>query len=257
MAEASARYLAPALDKGLDILELLSLATEPLSMGQIAEQLNRSKGEIFRMLVALERRGYILRNADSDRFEVSSRLFELAMRVPPTRNLVTTAMPHIETVAHELDQSCHLAVLSDTQIVVIARVEAPGEMGFSVRLGYRRRVDHSTSGHVLSAFCSPSARAAIFARLKVEHLDFDASAFAARIDAVRATGHERGASVWVSGVTDVGVPIFGETGSAVAALTVPHIQRARSQATIEHAIEVLEREALLITNKLTVGIPLG
>jgi len=254
MADDTEKYAAPALDKGLDVIELLSLATEPLTMGQIAEQLGRSKGEIFRMLVVLERRGYIYRNPDSDRFEIASRLFELAMRVPPTRNLVATAMRHIETVANELDQSCHLAVLSGAQIVVIARVEAPGEMGFSVRLGYRRRIDHSTSGLVLAAFSSPANRAAILDRLTADYSDFDAAAFSARLERTRNQGHTHGPSAWVAGVTDIGVPVFGETGWAVAALTVPYIQRAHSAFTVDDATKVLLREARLLSAALAIGL---
>jgi DNA-binding IclR family transcriptional regulator len=255
MADDGGKYSAPALDKGLDILELLSLATEPLTMGQIADQLSRSKGEIFRMLVALERRGYILRNPDSDRFEIGSRLFEMAMHVTPTRNLVATAMRHIEKVAHELDQSCHLAVLSGAQIVVIARVEAPGEMGFSVRLGYRRRIDNSTSGRVIAAFSSPAQRAAIIEKLVAEHADFDRAAFEARMTKVATDGHDRASSPFVSGVTDIGAPVIGETGWAVAALTIPFIQRAGSPVTLAHAKDLLIREAATMSAELSVGIP--
>ena len=257
MAEDLGKYSAPALDKGLDILELLSLATEPLSMGQIALQLSRSKGEIFRMLVALERRGYILRNADSERFEIGSRLFEMAMHVTPTRNLVATAMRHIEKVAHQLDQSCHLAVLSDTQIVVIARVEAPGEMGFSVRLGYRRRVDQSTSGRVLAAFGSAATRRALFDRLAAETADFDAADFTAAIERTRAQGYELGPSRSVAGVTDIGAPVFGDTGFAVAAITVPFIARSKNDITLAEATEVVTREARLMSADLAIGMPAG
>lgn len=257
MAEDVSRYSAPALEKGLDILELLSLATEPLTMGQIADRLSRSKGEIFRMLVALERRGYILRSPDTDRFEIGTRLFEMAMHVTPTRNLVATAMRHIETVAHELDQSCHLAVLSGTEIVVIARVEAPGELGFAVRLGYRRRVDRSTSGRVISAFSSAPLRAAIIGRLAAEHADFDREAFEARLARVAAAGYDRGPSLSVAGVTDIGAPVFGETGSAVASLTIPFIQRTASAITIAQAKTVLLREAAIMSSDLSLGMPGG
>jgi DNA-binding IclR family transcriptional regulator len=255
MAEEGSKYSAPALEKGLDILELLSLATEPLTMGQVADQLSRSKGEIFRMLVALERRGYILRNPDSDRFEIGNRLFEMAMHIAPTRNLIATAMRHIEKVAHELDQSCHLAVLSGTQIVVIARVEAPGEMGFSVRLGYRRRIDNATSGRVITAFSSPAQRSAIIEKLAADYPDFDRAAFEARLTKVAAQGHDHAASPFVSGVTDIGAPVIGETGWAVAALTVPFIQRAGSPVTLAQARELLLREAAILSADLSVGIP--
>jgi uncharacterized membrane protein len=53
------RYAAPALDKGLDILELLSSVSEALTHSEIASRLGRTLTEVFRMLVCLEQRGYI------------------------------------------------------------------------------------------------------------------------------------------------------------------------------------------------------
>ena len=43
-------YAAPALEKGLDILEMLCRSEQPLSQTQIAQELGRSVGEIYRML---------------------------------------------------------------------------------------------------------------------------------------------------------------------------------------------------------------
>lgn len=255
MSETGTKYSAPALDKGLDILELLAESSRPLTMGQIAERLSRSKGEIFRMLVALERRRYILRDEASEGFTIGNRLFEMAMKTPPTRNLVATAMPHISAVAHALDQSCHLTVLSDTQIVVIARVEAPGELGFAVRLGYRRRVDHSTSGRVLAAFASPADRQRLIEKLAHAHPDFDRAGFEARIERIANLGHESGPSRSVRGVTDLGAPIIGETGWAVGAITVPFILRDDTQVDLDEAIAVVTREAAAISADLAVGMP--
>jgi DNA-binding IclR family transcriptional regulator len=247
------RYAAPALDKGLDVLELLSLVREPLTMGQIADRLSRSKGELFRMLVALERRDFIRRDPDSDRFTLGNRLFELAMRAPPTRNLVATALPHLEAVAHELDQSCHLAVLSGLQMAVVARAEAPGELGFAVRIGYRRRIDLSTSGRVIAAYSTEPAQARLCAELAAEHADFSATEFLDDLKRLRERGYEAGQSSAVKGITDIGAPVFGENGGAVAALTVPFIRRANSPVTIPAASRVVLREAGAISKELTVG----
>jgi len=255
MSEPSTKYSAPALDKGLDILELLAESSAALTMGQIAERLSRSKGEIFRMLVALERRRYILRDEATDGFLIGNRLFEMAMKTTPTRDLVATAMPHISAVAHALDQSCHLTILSDTQIVVIARVEAPGELGFAVRLGYRRRVDHSTSGRVLAAFASPGDRQRLVAEMGERYPDFDRAGFEARIERVQKRGYEKGPSHSVRGVTDLGAPIIGETGWAVGTLTVPFILRDDGHAGLEDAAAIVVREAAAISAELAVGMP--
>ena len=53
MTNKPAKYRAPALDKGLDILELLARAQAPLTMTGIAAAIGYSKGEIFRMLQVL------------------------------------------------------------------------------------------------------------------------------------------------------------------------------------------------------------
>jgi len=60
-------YAAPALEKGLDILELLAEVGEPLSTREIAERLARSKSEIFRMVFVLQQRGYLAREAGTGR----------------------------------------------------------------------------------------------------------------------------------------------------------------------------------------------
>ena len=46
------KYSAPALEKGLDILELLSLSASEMSLSQIAAGVGRSKNEIFRAVVS-------------------------------------------------------------------------------------------------------------------------------------------------------------------------------------------------------------
>ena len=44
------RYRAPALDKGLDILELLAGVDGGLTQAEIAKRLGRSHNELYRMI---------------------------------------------------------------------------------------------------------------------------------------------------------------------------------------------------------------
>src|SRR3569623_1211370 len=66
--EEDVRFRALALDKGLDILELLASIEEGLRQAEIAKSLDRSPNEIYRMLDRLVRRGYVLRTI-GDRYE--------------------------------------------------------------------------------------------------------------------------------------------------------------------------------------------
>ena len=56
MTDTNDRYRAPALDKGLDILELLAGIEGGLTQAEIAKALGRSPNEFYRMLERLARR---------------------------------------------------------------------------------------------------------------------------------------------------------------------------------------------------------
>ena len=47
----------------------------------------------------------------------------MAMRKPATQSLVEVAIPTMRTLASEIGQSCHLALHSRGDIVVVARME--------------------------------------------------------------------------------------------------------------------------------------
>ena len=53
------KYSAPALDKGLDILELLAHSSVGLTQAEIAKGLNRVPNEVYRMLTTLLDRNYM------------------------------------------------------------------------------------------------------------------------------------------------------------------------------------------------------
>src|SRR5579863_6282269 len=83
------RYAAPALDKGLDILELFASESNGLTASELARRLGRTVGELFRMLVRLEQRGYVCQVPPDDRYFLTLKLFEVAQRYDPLQRLIT------------------------------------------------------------------------------------------------------------------------------------------------------------------------
>ena len=74
MPENESRYRAPALEKGLDVLELLAAQTEPMTLTAIVNQLGRSHGELFRMVQVLEHRGYIEQEPGGEGYRLTDRV---------------------------------------------------------------------------------------------------------------------------------------------------------------------------------------
>jgi DNA-binding IclR family transcriptional regulator len=153
------RYRAPALEKGLDILELVSRANHPLTAAMITQSLGRSVGELFRMLQVLEYRGFIEQAPNGAGYVPTAKLFALGMEQAPVRTLLEVALPVMRRLSQEVEQSCHLAVRAGADITVIARMESEDRIGFAVHVGHRRAIPLSASGAVLYAFQSEGVRA--------------------------------------------------------------------------------------------------
>ena len=68
------RYRAPALDKGLDILELLAEQKDGLTRAEITKSLGRNASEMYRMLERLVVRQYVVRSPAGDRYSLSLKL---------------------------------------------------------------------------------------------------------------------------------------------------------------------------------------
>jgi DNA-binding IclR family transcriptional regulator len=244
------RYRAPALEKGLDILELLASNGSAMTPSQISTALERSMSELFRMIQVLEYKGYIVPADAGDGYELSNKLFTLGMSRAPVRTLLEVALPVMRRLSDVIGQSCHLAVPSEDQMVVIARIENPGYLGFSVRPGYRRCLTESSSGVTLFAFQPRAVQSAWSARLAPILGTAEALvSFRERAETVRTRGYERTDSDFVLGVIDISCPVV-TSEAAVAALTVPYLRSASSPADIDGALEELMRAVTKIADDL-------
>jgi DNA-binding IclR family transcriptional regulator len=224
VAEDLDRYRAPALDKGLDILELLARTEDALSQAEIAKALDRSPNEIYRMLDRLVRRAFV-RRTEGDRYELTLKLFELAHTQPPIRRLVSQATPVLRRFAREAEQACHLVIRDRSVLVVVAQVDGPGYWNVSIRVGSRISLVNTGSGHVFLAFASPEERSLMLEEQEVALREKVSRALEARLRKVRERGFEIMPSLQISGVTNLSVPIFGPLGTVIAALTCPYTER--------------------------------
>ncbi|MCS2171495.1 IclR family transcriptional regulator [Scandinavium sp. TWS1a] len=216
------RYRAPALDKGLDILEKLAELEEGLSQAEIAAALERKPNEIYRMLDRLVKRGYVVRTS-VDQYQLSLKLFELAHRQSPMRRLVVQSIPHLRTFAEAAQQGCHIALYERGGLTAIAQVDAPGYWGFGIRVGARFALRDSSSGHVLLAFASPQDQQ--FMLQQSEQTDGILNeAMHKKLAQIREQGYEIMPSLQVEGVYNIAVPLLNSGGQAIAALACPWVK---------------------------------
>lgn len=221
------RYRAPALDKGLDILELLATQPHGLTRAEIVKEMDRSANEIYRMLERLVARQYVMRNPSGDRYALSLKLFALANMHPPLSRLINQALPVMDDFARKAEQSCHMGVYDRGNVLISAQINSPRGWSFSVQRGARVGLLDTASGHLLLAFSEPGS----FARMLAEHTPLDGEipitqdALLKTLATIRQQGYLERESAQSFGVVDISFPILGPDSTALATLTCPYMRR--------------------------------
>jgi len=226
-----ARYAAPALEKGLDVIELLARETDGLTLNEIARLLDRTSSELFRMVNALCRRGYI--GQHDDRYVLTLKLFELAHRHKPIKSLTAAAAPLMRDLAHRALQSCHLTVFHAGRVLVVAEIDSPERWAFGLKVGAQVGLTDTASGYVLLAFRDETGRRSMIgSHQKVEgELEVKERQLLKIIQDVAKKGYAQLQSRQIRGVTNIAFPVLGTSGYAIAVLNIPYIERIDKKIT--------------------------
>jgi DNA-binding IclR family transcriptional regulator len=243
-------YPTPALEKGLDILELFASTPDGLTVSEVARHLNRTVSEIFRMLLCLEQRGYLAQTENRERYHLTLQLFRLAQEHPPTKRLITEALPIMHSTAYQLRQSCHLGVIDRGHVVILAQVDSPESTGFYVKMGSKVDLMHAATGHVILAHQRVDAYHRTLDEWSTQMKRRKPADLDTHLAKIRRRGFESRASYEVKGVVNISFPVVSAEGDAVAGLTVPYVKRIQDKIGIPDVVKVLHVAARKISESL-------
>lgn len=243
-------YSAPALEKGIDIVELLAEAESGLTISEISQALKRRMSELFRIIVVMEQRGWLQKDPETSRCSLTYHVLRLAHHGTPTQTLTSAAAPVMQELSTRINQSCHLVVRSGTQGLVILRQENQlRHANLSVRLGAVIDLVTSCSGKVLLAHIEPAVR---WRMLESSSSPRGKSKMDVELEKIRKRGFEMHPSAVTAGVTDISYPIRGFNDKVVAALTIPYLHALDDSlpVSVEQTRRLLESATRRISHSL-------
>lgn len=243
-------YSAPALEKGLDILEVLSRSEHGLTQKELSALLGRSVSEFYRMLNCLVRRDYVAN--DQDKFSITTKLFKLAHANPLSRRLITESMPIMQELAVRIGFACDLRVYNKGSQTVISSVEAPTGIGFAVRVGSEIAVAPTASGRVIIAFQDPDIMELRIRESLAGRPASEVTSFRRAVHDAAVKGFCQIRSHQYAGLHAVSFPILDINRHAVAAMTVPMLPRVDGtpQPSFAEVQEVLRESATRLGRRI-------
>ncbi|MEM6550750.1 MAG: IclR family transcriptional regulator [Planctomycetota bacterium] len=144
-------YPVPALDQGLDVLELLLESAEAVTQRQVASHLDKPASTAFRLLGCLERRGYVQRDPETGTYTPTLHLYSLARLRPAHERLSKLAAGPMRDLTVTLGESCHLSILEGASVRVIANQPSPHTHSITVEPGSSYPAHRTSAGRLLLA----------------------------------------------------------------------------------------------------------
>lgn len=196
---------APALQRGLQILELLAESQEPMKLTALGEALKLPVTSLQRMVNQLNQEGYILRTANGG-YYLSNKLYRIAYNPKADDLLLQTALPVMRIFVLESSESIHISVPIVDQFVVIGQLAGTSLVRITVRPG-SYPIAEFPSGQVLLVYKARGAEASELAKVP-----------ARKRKQIEEEGCSFGESHLDRGIYHLAVPIILTDGTCVGSL---------------------------------------
>jgi DNA-binding IclR family transcriptional regulator len=248
------KYSAPALEKGLDIIEFLSLTDSAPSLSQLAAGIGRSKSEIFRMMIVLEERGYIQRSR-GDQFVLTDRLSILGAERPLNNKLADLATPVLLELSDKTRYSCHLSVLQKKSFVVVAHATLATSYGLSVQIGHTFPVINTSAGACYLSFLPEHERIRLLSFLDDQeqrnHSDFEEAIEKCRLDHLVSMPSLESDSIY-----ELSAPVLHTSqNGTVAVVTIPYMDTNKGEDIRQGIAQELITATQLLQDKISITMP--
>lgn len=234
-----------SVDNALRLLLLLA-ERERVRVSEVAAELTIAPSTAHRLLSTLRLREFVERGPDRS-YVKGPALARLGSPVErPPRPIEELAMPHLERLCSESDETAHLSVLDGPEIRFLASVESSQVLRVGSRTGARLPAHRTSAGKALLAALSPQAFGRGYPAEGVPSLGLagtDVEALARELHGVRRRGYAVNRGEGERGVAAVGVSLVGPDHNPVGALSI-------SLPTVRlNAARVREMAALLVREK--------
>jgi DNA-binding IclR family transcriptional regulator len=240
-----------SVDRALQVLELLADWGSG-GVSEVATAIGVHKSTAFRLLGALEARELVEQTTDR-KYRLGFGLLRLARRVNVELELTDQARPITEELAKSLGESINVAVLREHYVVNV--VQSRGEASVSSQnwIGQLTPLHATSSGKVLLAHLEPDRRGALVARgldAYTAHTLVDPAALEKELIQVVERGHATTFGELEIGLNAVAVPVRGEDGRVMAALSASGPSYRLSRERIDEAVEQLAAAAVELSRRL-------
>lgn len=226
---------AQTVARALGLLELIG-KHKRLTASQIIADMDLHRSTTYRLLRTLTQLGYIRKDENGGLYSLSTKILTLADSVQETRDIKKIARPFIEELHRKTQETIHLAVLDNDELVYLDKRESTKNL---------RVVMSSRTGSHAPLYCTGIGKVLLSGMPEAQFRDYlknlrlirytsntitGVQELLEEIDLIRQQGYAEDREEHEEGVYCVAAPVLNPAGETLAAFSVslPSIRRTDS-----------------------------
>ncbi len=206
------------------IIEFLANARDWVSLRTMARELHISAASAYRTLNSLKEIGYVRQDSQDAKYQLTLKIAGISAQVLDNVQLRQIAHPFLQELTSQTNETTHLAVLEDIEIVYIDKVDNSQAIRMRSRVGQRGYLHCTAVGKSMLAFIPEPQRETVFSRLKLQPLTentiTDPELFREHLSKIRHQGYAVDDEENEVGIRCIGSPIFDHAGRITGALSI-------------------------------------
>jgi IclR family KDG regulon transcriptional repressor len=250
--------LVQTIERASFILDILGQSPQGISIRDLSDKMRLPKGTTHRLLSSLSYFGYVRQDQSTKNYFLGFKLVELGNLLLGQLDLRKEAEPFLRDLAQRTQETVHLVILDQNEIVYLDKLETEpntGGLRMASRVGSRNPAHSCAVGKVLLAHLPAEALASMAEEKgltrRTGNTITDLNQLKEHLKLVRKQGYAVDDEENERGIRCVGSPVFNEAGKAVAAISVSGPAFRVTRKTVQETLkkEVIET-ALRISRRL-------
>ncbi len=205
-----------AVERALDILLCFTDSTD-LGLSEIASRLSLHKSTVHRLLATLENKGFLIRDAQTEKYRLGFRIWELSANLTHSDDPATVLLPEMERLRDLVGETVSLYVRDGNERIRIQAVQSNQPIRRVAPIGARMPLFVGASSKVLVAYAEPEVLEAVLNDPNWPE-SIDREAYLEQLEQIRAQGFATSVEERELGAAAVAAPIFNRNGKLVAAI---------------------------------------
>lgn len=211
-----------SIERAFSILTQIAQAPDGISLADLSKSVGLHTSTTFHIVRTMTDLGAVRQDRTTKRYHLGRMIFGLAASSSREVDLVATATPFIEKLAHETGESSHFGLRSGDQVVLAARVAGSGAFQLVERVGAFRPPHCTALGKILFAALPDAQFEAFLGRIELvpstSKSITDKAMLRAEIERVRSSKVAFDDAEFDEEVRCVAAPVYDHTGQVAGAI---------------------------------------